>query len=270
MIGGMSDEGRAAGRVLVVDDSANFVELMAEELIGQGYEVETELSGEGCLKLAKSWGPDVILLDIQMPGMDGLQTCFALKSDPETEQIPVIFLTGHNAEEGSAMSAVAAGGSDFIAKPYSPAILFSRVAAHVAMSQRLQKISQHPLRDIATGLYSRDALEDILERERQRAARFGDGPELCLISASVKAKPGEWNHLEALEGLKAELEELVEPPGIIARIGASTLCALCYGLATKPDLGKLGSAATKSCSTPGALDPKAAVDEALRSVDHDL
>jgi CheY-like chemotaxis protein len=169
----MGDED--AGRVLAVDDRAEFTELLATDLEAQGYVVETALSGEECLAKATEFQPEVILLDVQMPGMDGFTTCFRLKEDPRLRDIPVIFLTGHNAEEGSAVAAIAAGGADFLEKPYSPIILFSRVAAQLTAFRRLHGYVSAALRDPASGCYTRAALVDAAVREVARLRRDGGG-----------------------------------------------------------------------------------------------
>ncbi|MCP4686720.1 MAG: response regulator, partial [Desulfobacterales bacterium] len=120
--------------VLIVDDNPRMIHILGEALRGR-FRVLMALNGERALKRAASEpAPDLILLDIVMPGMDGMTVCKKLKENPATKEIPVIFITGesreHDEERGLALGAV-----DYLTKPCSPAILLARVLAHLALRQ---------------------------------------------------------------------------------------------------------------------------------------
>ena len=105
-------------KVLVVDDDPDITEIVDAFLSTAGYEVKVENSSEGAITVAKNWKPDVMLLDIMMPVMDGYDVCALLKNDTATEDIPIIFLTGKDANEDRGRS-FKAGGSLFVKKPFS-------------------------------------------------------------------------------------------------------------------------------------------------------
>lgn len=107
-----------AGKILVIDDEAEITEIVETFLKDAGYQVLVENSSVMGIERAKSFRPDLILLDIMMPFMDGYEVCEELKKNKETENIPVIFLTGKDArsDEGKSFKA---GGDMFIKKPFN-------------------------------------------------------------------------------------------------------------------------------------------------------
>ncbi len=123
-------------RVLVVDDSEINRKLMGIYLRQGGYEVVLAADGETALEIVKTQPPQLILLDVRMPGMDGYAVCEKLKSDEVTKDIPVIFITADTHDE-SESQAFAAGGADFIPRPVKRAVALARVKAHIdAYAQR--------------------------------------------------------------------------------------------------------------------------------------
>src|SRR6266542_2619993 len=119
----MSSNG--AGTILVVDDIPENVRLLEAVLIPRGYEVVTATSGEQALELLKTEEPDLILLDVVMPGLDGYAVCRALRADEETAMLPVIMVTSSIGPEKT--KAIAAGADDFIPKPFNQEELLTRV-----------------------------------------------------------------------------------------------------------------------------------------------
>ena len=117
--------------ILVVDDTPANIDLIKGILQGS-YKIKAATSGEKALKIAaKSPGPDLILLDVMMPEMDGYQTCERLKGDPAIAAIPVLFVTGH-ADEAERAKGLALGALDFITKPVAPEQLLASVAEALA------------------------------------------------------------------------------------------------------------------------------------------
>ena len=118
--------------ILVVDDtSANLV--LMSNLLKNDYKVQIADGGEKALKLAASdWPPDLILLDVMMPDMDGYEVCRRLKRDPKTTNIPVIFLTSMSEVEDE-KKGLELGAVDYITKPISPPIVMARVKNHLAL-----------------------------------------------------------------------------------------------------------------------------------------
>lgn len=115
----------SAGRILVIDDEPQIRRIMRTTLTGAGYEVDDARTGEeGLLKL-REFRPDLVLLDINMPGMGGLATCKSIRTDPN---VAVIMLTVHNTEAAK-VEALDAGADDFVTKPFSTPELLARIRA---------------------------------------------------------------------------------------------------------------------------------------------
>ena len=115
-------------KVLVVDDEPDIVEILKYNLQKEGYEVSTAEDGVKAVKVASKFLPDVILLDIMMPGQDGVETCLQIRQIPELKNAFIIFLTARM-EEYSEVAAFDVGADDYITKPIKPRALMSRIAA---------------------------------------------------------------------------------------------------------------------------------------------
>jgi putative two-component system response regulator len=121
--------------ILAVDDASELLALMAKAL-GADYDVRTADNGANALLAAAGQpAPDLILLDVEMPGMNGFEVCKALKANPATAQIPVIFLTGKGERKDEAQG-FAHGAVDYVTKPINVAVLRARVGTHVALASR--------------------------------------------------------------------------------------------------------------------------------------
>jgi two-component system, OmpR family, alkaline phosphatase synthesis response regulator PhoP len=130
----------AKGRILVVDDEIYIVHILDFSLGMEGYEVLTALDGEQALEKARTEKPDLIVLDIMMPKLDGYETCKRLKADPATKDVPVILLSakGRNVDQKVGFEV---GADDYITKPFSPRKLVERINAilgHGTSQQRMQ------------------------------------------------------------------------------------------------------------------------------------
>jgi len=123
--------------VLIVDDESTNIKIVSEFLEAQRIEVMMAKNGPDAISRAKNGHPDLILLDIRMPGMDGFETCHQLKSDESTRTIPVIFMTGLT-DLDDKLKAFAGGGLDYITKPFQESELLARVSVHLKLSN-LQK-----------------------------------------------------------------------------------------------------------------------------------
>ena len=129
-------------RILIVDDRADSIQIMARGLAPE-FAAEFALSGKQALaKLATGELPDLILLDVVMPDMDGYEVCRQLKVEPRTRDIPVILITASNdlEDDMSAMLALVADAADFIHKPVNPQVLRQRVRTQVLLRQREREL----------------------------------------------------------------------------------------------------------------------------------
>lgn len=124
-------------KILVVDDQPINIKLLQRKLERQGMEILVAYNGQECLDRVAETRPDLILLDVMMPEMDGIETCQHLKSDPETETIPIIFITAKTSKEGK-LEGLGAGAVDYITKP----IDLDETLARVRTQLRLQEMFQ--------------------------------------------------------------------------------------------------------------------------------
>ncbi|MFP4030340.1 MAG: response regulator [Desulfococcaceae bacterium] len=115
-------------RILVVDDEEDILELVRYNLSGEGYEVVTAITGEEALDLARSVELDLMVLDLMLPGIDGLDVARILKEDSRTRNIPIVMLTAKG-EEADVVRGLELGADDYLTKPFSPRILNARVRA---------------------------------------------------------------------------------------------------------------------------------------------
>jgi signal transduction histidine kinase len=128
-------------RILVVDDTPANLEIVTEILGDAGYTISTAISGDRALKRLQAYRPNLILLDVQMPGIDGFETCRRLKSDPATTHIPVIFMTAV-ADTASKVNGFSLGAADYITKPFQEAELLARVNTHLQLSLLTQQLER--------------------------------------------------------------------------------------------------------------------------------
>lgn len=112
----------------MVDDEPDIVELLRYNLEREGYAVQTALNGKDALKSAKTWHPDLVVLDIMMPGMDGVEVCMQLRQLPEFKNTVITFLTARG-EDYSQIAGFEAGADDYITKPVRPKVFVSKVKA---------------------------------------------------------------------------------------------------------------------------------------------
>lgn len=115
-------------KILVVDDEEDILELVRFNLKREGFNVRCSETGEDALRQAETAGVDLILLDLMLPGIDGLEVARRLKSDPRTRAIPVVMLTAKG-EEADVVAGLELGADDYIVKPFSPRVLIARVKA---------------------------------------------------------------------------------------------------------------------------------------------
>lgn len=122
-------------RILVVEDEKDIAELIAHYLQRAGHVVDRLSSGSGAVTRVKESSPDLIVLDLMLPGMDGLLVCQALRGDPATAAVPIIMLTARG-EESERIAGLELGADDYMTKPFSPRELSARVAALLRRVQR--------------------------------------------------------------------------------------------------------------------------------------
>ena len=128
-------------KILVVDDEPDILEFLRYNLIKEGYNVLTAGNGEEGLKIAMAELPNLIILDIMMPKMDGVEVCRQLRNKPEFDRTVITFLTARE-EDYSQIAALDVGGDDYITKPIRPRVFLSRVKALLRRSERAEVIEE--------------------------------------------------------------------------------------------------------------------------------
>jgi diguanylate cyclase (GGDEF)-like protein len=215
--------------ILVVDDTANTLELIAT-ILGTEHKVLTSGDGDTAMKIALQEEPDLILLDIRMPGMDGYQLCKLLKADPVTREIPVIFVTAMD-EEREEAKGLELGAIDYITKPLSPPILRARARNHIDLKRQRDQLRRLSAVDGLTGLANRRAFAEALEKEWRGAIRRN--ASISLLMADIddfKQFNDAYGHLagdEALRRVAKALEGAVlRPADLVARYGGEEFVIL--------------------------------------------
>ena len=214
--------------VLVVDDTPDNLSLMGG-LLRDHYHVKVANQGEKALKIAQGeQPPDLILLDIMMPGMDGYEVCRRLKANLHTRDIPVIFLTAR-ADMEDERQGLALGAVDYITKPISPPILLARVATHLAL-----KASADFLRDKSAYLEREVALRTLEVQAIQ------DVTIMAMTSLAETRNNETGNHIRRTQlYVKALAEHLRDHPRF-AHVLTDRMVDLLYKSAPLHDIGKIG------------------------------
>jgi diguanylate cyclase (GGDEF)-like protein len=156
--------------ILIVDDTPTNIQLLAEALAAN-YKIRFATSGAKALELLENTEkPDLILLDVMMPGMDGYEVCRHIKENVALRDIPVIFVTAKN-ETASQEHGFNVGGVDYITKPFDIALVRARVRTHVNLKWRTDLLEELAHMDGLTGIANRRKFNDVLEFEWKRAIR---------------------------------------------------------------------------------------------------
>jgi serine phosphatase RsbU (regulator of sigma subunit)/CheY-like chemotaxis protein/anti-sigma regulatory factor (Ser/Thr protein kinase) len=203
----------AAAAVLIVDDRPENLETLAVFLEPLRARIVTAGSGREALNLLTNEQFAVILLDVQMPEMDGFETAASIRSRPETRSVPIIFLTGISASPENVFRGYEAGAVDYIVKPVDPAILRSKVAVFVELFEKTREIARQAqlLREQEQAQREREAAE-----QRLRRSRFLAGVAAALEKRlDVKGRAGQLAHTCLPELGDVAIVQLVEPDGVV-------------------------------------------------------
>ncbi|MCL2191999.1 MAG: diguanylate cyclase [Treponema sp.] len=169
--------------ILVVDDEVSNLQVLAH-ILGSAYTIYTAKNGACALEIAKKYMPDIILLDIIMPDMDGYQVLTELKNMEATEKIPVIFITGLSSTEDETKG-LSLNAADYISKPFSPTIVKLRVRNQVKIVNQLRTIEHLSLVDQLTGIPNRRSFDERINAEWRRALRENRATPLSILVMDV-------------------------------------------------------------------------------------
>lgn len=167
--------------ILIIDDEADIREILGYNLKKEGFEIHTASNGIEGIKIAERTGPDLIVLDVMMPEMDGIEVCEMLRNNEKTKHIKICFLTARS-EDYSQIAGFEAGADDYVSKPIKPKVLVSRIKAILRRS----------------GKSSAEAIPDqhglVIDRERYLVMKNGDPIHLPKkefeLLALLASKPG--------------------------------------------------------------------------------
>lgn len=216
--------------ILIVDDQPTNVQALAK-LLKNDYRIQIANNGEKALAIAQgSEQPDLILLDIQMEGMDGYEVCRQLKENSLTNTIPVIFVTGQDTvsdeEKGFKLGAV-----DYISKPFHPTIVRARVGTHMSLKIKTDLLEQISLLDGLTGIPNRRYFDEQFKKEGGRALREKLPFSLIMMDIDhFKAYNDNYGHGAGDDCLqkvaRALASSLSRPADMVARYGGEEFVAL--------------------------------------------
>jgi diguanylate cyclase (GGDEF)-like protein len=212
--------------ILVVDDVTKNLQLVMEILEQIGYETTFATSGKKALERLETVKPDLILLDLMMPDMGGLEVCEILKAAPQYQKIPVIFLTASNEQE-SLIDAFAKGAVDYVTKPFHSAELLARVRTHLELKQARDALHEAyealellVVVDLLTGVSNRRAIDVFAQEEYDRAQRYKTDFSVLMIDLDHFKKVNDvYGHYIGDECLKIVSEKLNNSLRIVDQFG---------------------------------------------------
>ena len=224
-------------KVLVVDDIQDNVTLLSFELEDDGFEVLTAFNGQECLEKARKEHPDVILLDIRMPGMSGIETLEVLKEDKDTADIPVIMVSANNSDD-NIIKALDIGAHDFVSKPIDYMVLAARMRSALRLSHALKELAKANTElvtlattDPLTGCYNRRHFFDLARKEASKVSRHNHSLTVLMMDIDYfKSINDNYGHSigdEALIKFADCCKSVCRDSDILGRIGGEEFALCC-------------------------------------------
>ncbi|KAA0598037.1 diguanylate cyclase (GGDEF)-like protein [Azospirillum lipoferum] len=216
-------------KILVVDDIPSNVHVLSR-VLKDDYDIYFATDGEKALDLVQARMPDLVLLDIMMPGMDGFEVCRRIKCDPATHDIPVIFISAKSEVEDETRG-LEVGAIDFITKPISPPIVKARVRNHLLLKRQTDLLRSLSFLDGLTGIANRRRFDETMVREWRRCARSHLPLSLIILDVDhFKAYNDQYGHQAGDECLRLVAEVLSDharrPSDLVARYGGEEFVCL--------------------------------------------
>jgi len=221
--------------ILIVDDVTTNLKCAAEVLENH-FRLSMAKSGEQAINFLKKAKPDLILLDVRMPDMDGYQTLEIIKSNPDTANIPVVFLTVEDQKE-SEIRGLKMGAMDFISKPFDPTVMLSRIHKILQIENLRKNLSVSSRKDALTGLWNRKYMEDDIERFFDGGGQ--DGVFLIFDIDNFKMINDLHGHIMG-DGILVRFAEILQnsigPRDAVARIGGDEFVVFLKGEYTAEEI----------------------------------
>ena len=222
------NDSAAKPTILVVDDTPDNIVLLCS-LLGDLYKNKVATNGEKALKIAATTPqPDLILLDIMMPDMDGYEVCRRLKADPKTAQIPIIFLTAKT-QEGDETMGFELGAVDYITKPITPAILMARVHTHLTLQYAKKSLEKQ-----------NEILEIQVEKRTKQLAALQDAVIIAMASLAETRDNETGHHIRRTQNYVRELALVLQKNPKYSSVIDQDFITTIYKTAPLHDIGKVG------------------------------
>ncbi len=217
-------------QILITDDIQSNIQLLSFDLEDDGHSILEATSGHACVQLAIKERPDIILLDIVMPGWSGIETLQVLKKTPQTAKIPVIMVSG-NDDEDSLVEALDLGAHDYVTKP----VVYPVLAARLRSALRLQEIQAElellATVDALTGAYNRRQFWKVAEAELSRSRRFKRDFSIIMLDADhfkgINDNHGHGMGDKALKAMARICQEQCRESDAVGRIGGEEFVICC-------------------------------------------
>jgi diguanylate cyclase (GGDEF)-like protein len=224
------------GKILVVDDSRIQLDWLVQVLQRGGYAVQTALGGKEAIRRVRSEPPDLVLLDMILPDMDGLEVLRIVKARPADQFIPVIILSVKS-DLDTKVAGLRIGADDFLAKPFAEAEILARCGAMLRIKtlqdqlrRTQQKLAEQAITDELTGLKNRRAFDERLQEEFHRAQRYADPVSLIMLDLDhfkhVNDRYGHPFGDVVLRGAAEQIRTSTRDPDICARYGGEEFAVI--------------------------------------------
>lgn len=233
-------------RILIIDDSKLILHVAKTILSNQGHQVLLAEDGNTGLQTAATEHPDLILLDLILPGIDGYEVCQRIKKGDATSEIPVIMLTSKS-EAADKVRGLEMGASDYVTKPFDEGELIARVNIHLqirelheSLKEKNRQLEEMANRDGLTGLYNHRYFQEAISKDFQRAVRYHESLSCVMFDIDhFKKFNDNYGHQTGdmvLKTLGALIEELIRDSDLSARYGGEEFVLLMYHTAPKEAL----------------------------------
>jgi two-component system, OmpR family, alkaline phosphatase synthesis response regulator PhoP len=188
----------AKEKILIVEDDEDILELLRFNLVKEGYQVATATGGEEAIRKATMNPPDLVLLDLMLPGVDGLAVCKRLRAHPRTTQVPIIMVTAKG-EDSDVVTGLEVGADDYLAKPFSPKVLVARIRNVLRRREKVASGEEAPLH--VGGMLIHPGRHEVTVRDRRVNLTYTEFRVLHLLAS----RPG-WvfSRQQIVDGVRGE------------------------------------------------------------------
>jgi diguanylate cyclase (GGDEF)-like protein len=215
--------------ILIVEDNYTNIQHLGKLLTDEGYDAAVAVNGQKALEFLKEKKPDLVLLDVMLPDMNGYELCARIAEDPENTHMPIIFLSARSEKE-DVIKGLKLGAVDYIIRPCNPLELMARIRTHLELKKLREKYYNLSIKDDLTGLYNRRFFIESLKQEIERFRRYGNPFTLALMDIDdFKETNDTHGHIEGdrvLRDLSDMLQKSIRKTDIAGRFGGDEFALL--------------------------------------------